>query len=814
MFPPQLYGRTVRLIAAGGVLAAVISAAGAPPAAAQVEREPVAMVTLTAPSRADLQTVARLGIEIHRGLLVRDAVLFVTRRELEALRASGLAPEVVHDDAAAYFASRLDASLGPGSMGGFYTLDEALARMDELAAAYPAIISPRFSVGTSVEGRSIWAFRMSDAPGTIDPGRPAVFYNGLIHAREPIGMMLLLAFAEDLARKYEEGEPSVRYLLSSRELWFMPVINPDGYYYNEMTDPNGGGMWRKNKADNNLNGMFDSSVDGVDLNRNFDFHWGEDDEGSSPNPSSTTYRGPEPFSEPETRAVRDVVLSRPFQFILNYHSFSHVYIYPWGYTGASVDRLVDFRAWAGRMSKFNHFPYGTGTDMIGYPTNGDAADWEYGAFEVQQIVPEKVLAMVPEVGTYHDSFWPPTLRIPVLVREQIGPNYLTAWMAGGVLIVDDIEIADTQGNNNGYAEPGEIVELYIEWTNVGISQSVTGAVATLEIIGNGASVLQDTVSLGDFSVGESRASVEPFQLQVVTAPLGERLEFALQVEAANGYVRVDTIGVLVGQPYTVFAEDWESGTDGWTLGGGFQLTQLDPFQGTFSISDAIYGWITHSENSLDLTSPINLELYDGAVLRFRSRTTVGPRNMAMVTVGPTPQPRPRGIAPAPLVYYTTGSRAGWEEVEIDLSPYAGSSELWLGWYSGYFYMPSRGWSIDNIRIEAWTSATEPGQAPSGEIYLGPPFPNPSNPTVGQPISMRVDLSQLPGRLTYVTMKVYDTRGRLVATLLEGTLDNKVYESYFQWDGTGDNRRPVSSGIYLIELRARGLQMVRKVIVLR
>ena len=122
------------------------------------------------------------------------------------------------------------------------------------------------SLGTTLEGREIWAFVVSDAPDpdTPDLSRPAVFYNSLTHAREPIGVMQLLAFVEDIARGWTANDLTVQSLLGSRELWFVPVINPDGYYFNEVWRPGGGGMWRKNKRDNDGDGVFDPDVDGED----------------------------------------------------------------------------------------------------------------------------------------------------------------------------------------------------------------------------------------------------------------------------------------------------------------------------------------------------------------------------------------------------------------------------------------------------------------------------------------------------------------------------------------------------------------------
>ena len=73
-------------------------------------------------------------------------------------------------------------------------------------------------------------------------------------------------------------------------------MNPDGYEYSRSTDR----MWRKNRRKNE-----NSKCDGVDLNRNFDKGYGDY---SSDDPCQEDYRGPEAFSEPEARALRDYVL--------------------------------------------------------------------------------------------------------------------------------------------------------------------------------------------------------------------------------------------------------------------------------------------------------------------------------------------------------------------------------------------------------------------------------------------------------------------------------------------------------------------------
>jgi hypothetical protein len=123
------------------------------------------------------------------------------------------------------------------------------------------------------------------------------------------------------------ADPRITRLVNRTELWFVPVANPDGYDY---TFTPGNRLWRKNLRDNNGDGQI-SAVDGVDLNRNFAYRWGWDNEGSSPDPFSGTYRGPSPSSEPETKALDRLFRRVGFEFFINYHSAAELLLYGVGW---------------------------------------------------------------------------------------------------------------------------------------------------------------------------------------------------------------------------------------------------------------------------------------------------------------------------------------------------------------------------------------------------------------------------------------------------------------------------------------------------
>jgi hypothetical protein len=335
------------------------------------------------------------------------------QEEVNHLRSLGYQVEVVHEDLVAFYRSRLDLTK---DMGGYHTYSEVIAVLDSMHMLYPSLTSSRIDIGHSLEDSVIWAFKISDNPD-VDEDEPEVFYNSLIHAREPAGMEVLLYFMWHLLDNYG-SDPLATHLVDDRELWFVPVVNPEGYCYNEYQDPGGGGMWRKNRR--NCGG----GDWGVDLNRNFGYMWGYDDEGSSPYCWDETYRGSAAFSEPTTQAIRDFINSRNFVMSLDNHTYGEWLLYPWGYDYIYTPDHNLFVAIAGSMAVFcGHVPATCWEAM--YPVNGGSFDWEYG----DTISKPKIIAISPEIGNDDDGFWPSPSRIPVLCQLMLEPNLLWAELA-------------------------------------------------------------------------------------------------------------------------------------------------------------------------------------------------------------------------------------------------------------------------------------------------------------------------------------------------------------------------------------------------
>lgn len=379
-------------------------------ASADASSEQVMQARIHLANKAQMKEIVSLQLDIAYVKYGQYIDIVTDREEVEELRSRGYEVEVVHEDLVAFYQSRLDKTK---DMGGYHTYSEVMTALDSMHTLYPSITTAKMDIGHSLEDSVIWAIKISDNP-EVDEDEPEVFYNSLIHAREPAGMEVLLYFMWHLLDNY--GTDSLAtYLVDNRELWFVPVVNPEGYCYNEYTYPGGGGMWRKNRR--NCGG----GDWGVDLNRNFGYMWGYDDEGSSPYCEDETYRGSAPFSEPSTQVIRDFINSRNFVMCLDNHTFGMWLLYPWGYDRFYTPDHSLFSAIAESMAVLNgHIP-GTPWECL-YLVNGGSIDWEYGE--------AGIIAISPEIGTQDDGFWPPSWRILPLCELELPANLLFAELAG------------------------------------------------------------------------------------------------------------------------------------------------------------------------------------------------------------------------------------------------------------------------------------------------------------------------------------------------------------------------------------------------
>jgi carboxypeptidase T len=266
------------------------------------------------------------------------------------------------------------------------TLEQDLRR---LAQEHPEIAELQ-QIGVSVEGRPLWALRIGERR---DSDRKVAFF-GCHHAREWISVEIPYLLAEHLLTN-ASSEP-VQGWLQRAEVWVAPMVNPDGHEHSRTVDR----LWRKNRRRNPGGSI------GVDPNRNYGYMWGTlDISTSSRVPSDETYIGPRAFSEPEVRAVRDLVAREAFDGVLSYHSYSQLILFPWGYTFEPVeddDDRLEMRGLAEDMERLIREVHGeTYTAQQAsqlYLTAGDTTDWTYGVHDVPSFTIELRPASALEGG--------------------------------------------------------------------------------------------------------------------------------------------------------------------------------------------------------------------------------------------------------------------------------------------------------------------------------------------------------------------------------------------------------------------------------
>ncbi len=247
-------------------------------------------------------------------------------------------------------------------------------------AAHNTDVVKAYVIGKSVLGQDIVAYKVTkNARKEKDGSRPAVVYNATQHAREWISAEVerrLFEYVVD--NKDQTSGNKVKDLLAKNELWFVPITNPDGYDYT-FTSP-ATRFWRKNLHDNNGDGAI-TNVDGVDTNRNWPTKWNYDLEGASAEPSSETFHGSGPASEPEVKALRALIKRIRPSFQIDYHSFAQLILYPEGWqveTPSTDEPLMAKLAGDDDHPAVAGFDPDVSAEL--YTTNGDVTDDTYKAF--------------------------------------------------------------------------------------------------------------------------------------------------------------------------------------------------------------------------------------------------------------------------------------------------------------------------------------------------------------------------------------------------------------------------------------------------
>ena len=427
MHPRSSLVRRGTALAALALLGAALTAPSAAQGGVAVVADVFApqLVTVDTPTRADKARLQGLGLDLteHAGHDYVEVVLH-TLADREALGAAGFTwdvriPDLLRREAEInrlddlFAATRLRTAL-PSGRDSYRSLADYNAEMKALAEANPGLVKLLTLPEPTLDGRTVLGVEIARNVDARD-GRPTFAMFGVHHAREWPSGEHAMEFAVDLVKGARAGDPRISGLLERGRMVVVPVVNPDGFHLSftdgqivDLREVDGGGTAtilgtpgnaykRKNcrvvdgqDTPDGTCALFSATspggyLVGTDLNRNYGGLWGGP--GASDLFADPTYRGEGPFSEPETRNVRELISSRQVTMMISNHTFSNLVLRPNGVNpttigpdGLPVGDAPDEHAMkelGARMTAQNGYANIHGWEL--YDTTGTTEDWSYNA---------------------------------------------------------------------------------------------------------------------------------------------------------------------------------------------------------------------------------------------------------------------------------------------------------------------------------------------------------------------------------------------------------------------------------------------------
>lgn len=746
----------------------------------------------------DLVKLDALGIPVDHGTHKKGYFIIsdFSISEIAAARNAGFNVEVLIEDSKEYFLQQnslsvpternltcsggetinyqTPANFNLGSMGGYLTYQEMLNELDQMATLYPNLISAKENISTfltngqadssttpPIGGNGIKWVKISDNPNSNE-AEPQILYTAIHHAREPASLSQLIFYMWYLLENYD-SDPEIQSILDNTELYFVPVVNPDGYLYNEKTDPNGGGFWRKNR----FNGH------GIDLNRNYDYYingdsnngvWGG--EGTSPDSSSEVYHGTAPFSEIETQAMKWFVENHEFVMAFNNHTSGDLLLYPYGYTSnAPTPENNLFEGISEELVSQNGFNNILSSEL--YPAAGDSDDFMYGTV----LTHDKIYAFTPEIGP---SFWPPSNQIEGICKGMMYLNITAAKMVNNYANVRDTS-SQFLGNQTTINSSFNIKRLGVSGTG-DFTVSINPVSANITSVGN-------PVNFNGLDVLEFTDGVVQYTLDSGIA-IGDEVSFELIVN--NGSFDSKTLlSKKFGSLAPVFEDSGDSVSDNF-VNDGWGITTATFVSPSSSITESPSGnYQNFANETITLASPVNLTSAIGANVTFNAKWDIEnnwdytqfevsidngvnwiPQCGAYTNAGSSNNGQPTG---EPLY---DGTQNDWVLEQIDLSDYLGENILVRFQFISDNQETADGFYFDDLKINILNETLGVENTDTSLFSL---YPNPVN-----------DILNITTPLDNYGIEIYNIQGQRIEIK-----KNNHGSSTFDYSG-------YASGIYLMK----------------
>jgi len=265
--------------------------------------------------------------------------------------------------------------------GEYHDYSDTTKILDEFNDKYPHLVDV-FSIGQSVLGKDIWCIRITNEKNNY--GKYSCLIDGCIHGNEWEAGEACLYLTDFLLINFDDNE-TIENILNISEIYIVPLFNPDGRQVDER--------WNEN---------------GIDLNRNFDVHFGRLRSGNYPlgklfglikipminhplRKTVSTNCGRKAFSEPETQASRELMESLDrYSFYVNCHTAVHVFgaqgdiTYKPEFTVTNHEREITNTAidWINDNTEYR----GMHGEDFKHTGIGCASDWVYSEFRITSFI--------------------------------------------------------------------------------------------------------------------------------------------------------------------------------------------------------------------------------------------------------------------------------------------------------------------------------------------------------------------------------------------------------------------------------------------
>jgi len=566
--------------------------------------------------------------------------------------------------------------------------------------------------------------------------------------------------------------------------YWTPFINPDGYVYNQTTNPTGGGQWRKNRSPQ-------VGATGVDLNRNFGTYnfWNSANGGSSTSPSSDTYRGTAPFSEVEDQNFKTFYNSRNFKVNLDYHTYGNYLIkpYAWCDPTPTPDDAV-FNEYGNDIVAVNHFSFGTPYQTVGYYVRGGDIDWCYSNDSTGHSTHR--FGMTPEVGVI--GFWPPQVNILPEAQTCLEMNKYICLVAGPYV---GLKSATLNKTTYVQSETGNLKVLFRN-KGQGIASNIRVELTPLSGYLTVPTQLFTRPSLGIFA-----SDSVTFNFTIgASAPNNSVIYARLRLRQNDTITMYDkNVNIMVGTGYTVLKDSAENGTSNFPTMTNWSIVTNKYLSPTHSFK----GICTNNGVNQMISVPLNVASYPAVFLSWYQKYALETGwDYGFVDVSSN-----NGSTWSRVASFNGLDSASWKLQSFNITPFVSGSANMLVRFRDSSDSNTNwdGWYVDNINVTAYQVAptgiggnNNNANLPT-KYELGQNYPNPFNPVTKINFALPED--------GFVKITIYDLIGRELMILLN---ENKT-AGFYSVDFNGEG---ISSGFYFYKMESNSFVETKKMMLIK